>query len=151
MTTKWELFRRNKLQTTRSKIDDVYVNHELTWLPTNQGQILQTGKNAFLRAVVIGNGLFVLSNSKDNPKQCRWGINMHRNLMVKKKSKLVPSSNYVFSTYVFLLVMLSSNRHSKQFIGILCTSLKAHTYPSSAPVPLFIRADDDSIAVQMVY
>jgi len=76
MSTGWELFRLNKLQqTTGSKID-VYVNHQITWLPTNQGQNLQIGKNAFLRAVVIRKGLFVLPNAKGNPKQFRGGINM---------------------------------------------------------------------------
>jgi len=44
MSTGCELFRLNKLQQTTSIITDVYVNHQPTWLPTNQGQNPQIGK-----------------------------------------------------------------------------------------------------------
>jgi len=77
MSTGCEVFTLNKLQQITSSKIDVYVNHQLTWLPTNQGQNLLIGKkNALLRAVVIGNRLFVLPNTKDIPKQCRRGINI---------------------------------------------------------------------------
>jgi len=62
MSTGCKRFRLNKLQQTTSSIIDGYVNHQLIWLPTNQGQNLQIGKNAFVRAVVIENRLFVCSH-----------------------------------------------------------------------------------------
>ena len=47
MSTGCELFRLNKLQQTTSNIIDVYVKHQLTWLPTNQGPNLQIAKMHF--------------------------------------------------------------------------------------------------------